>query len=112
MTINIDNTVFAAYKQAAQIIRDRLHEKSRDVPLNELIGLLIDAELSRPQPEDIARRFLLVGEWFGDRYQVYDNEQPQLFPRERECLQKGEDGTNPIAAPKPDPNIGAERLKQ
>ena len=114
MTINIDNTVFAAYKQAALIIRDRLHEKGRDVPLSELIELLINAELSRPRPEDIARQFLLVGEWVGEHYQLHvdDENQPQLFPLQREFLPPRETGTNPIAAPKPDQNIGAERLNK
>lgn len=114
MTINIENTVFAAYKQAALIIRDRLHEKGRDVPLSELIELLINAELSRPRPEDVARQFLFVGEWVGEHYQLHfdDENQPQLFPHQREFLPPRETGTNPIAAPKPDQNIGAERLNK
>ena len=114
MTINIENAVFAVYKQAAQVIRDRLHERGCNVPLNELIELLINAELSRPRPEDIARQFLLVGEWVGEHFQLdfKDENQQFLFPHESGFLPPRETGTNPIAAPKPDQNSGAERLKE
>jgi hypothetical protein len=41
MTVNIANTVFAEYKRAAQLIRDALVNNGHEVPLNELIDVLI-----------------------------------------------------------------------
>jgi len=58
MTVNIANTVFTEYKRAAQLIREALVNHGHEVPLNELIDVLINAELARVTPEEIARRFI------------------------------------------------------
>jgi hypothetical protein len=58
VTVNITNTVFIEYKRAAQLIRDAFVNSGREVPLNQLIDVLINAELSRGTPEEIARRFM------------------------------------------------------
>jgi hypothetical protein len=58
--VNIDNAVFAEYRQAAQLIRDALVKAGHEVPLNQLIDLLINAELVRITPEEIARHFLIL----------------------------------------------------
>jgi hypothetical protein len=60
MTVNIDNTVFTEYRRAAQLIRDALANDGHEVPLNQLIDLLINAELARATPEEIARRFMIL----------------------------------------------------
>lgn len=60
MTVNIDNTVFTEYRRAAQLIRDALANDGHEVPLNQLIDLLINAELARVTPEEIARHFMLL----------------------------------------------------
>jgi hypothetical protein len=60
MTVNIDNTVFTEYKRAAQLIRDALVNEGHEVPLNQLIDLLINAELARTPPEEIARHFVML----------------------------------------------------
>jgi hypothetical protein len=41
MMVNIVDTVFAEYKRAAQLIRDALVNNGHEVPLNELIDVLI-----------------------------------------------------------------------
>jgi hypothetical protein len=60
VTVNIDNTVFTEYRRAAQLIRDALANDGHEVPLNQLIDLLINAELARATPEEIARRFMIL----------------------------------------------------
>ena len=60
MTVNIANTVFTEYKRAAQLIREALVNRGHDVPLNQLIDVLINAELSRVTPEEIARHFMTL----------------------------------------------------
>lgn len=60
MTVNIDNTVFTEYRRAAQLIRDALANDGHEVPLNQLIDLLINAELTRATPEEIVRHFMML----------------------------------------------------
>ena len=60
MTVNIESTVFTEYRRAAQLIRDALANDGHEVPLNQLIDLLINAELARATPEEIARRFMIL----------------------------------------------------
>ena len=60
MTVNIDNTVFTEYRRAAQLIRDTLANDGHEVPLNQLIDLLINAELARTTPEEITRHFMIL----------------------------------------------------
>ena len=97
MTVNIDNTVFTEYRRAAQLIRDALANDGHEVPLNQLIDLLINAELARATPEEIARRFMILL-----RLQEADGGR-------EEFLHKGENGEIQIAGQKPDNNIRPER---
>jgi hypothetical protein len=84
MTVNIANTVFAEYKRAAQLIRDALVNSGHEVPLNELIDVLINAELSRITPEEIARHFMTLLRIQGSRA-ANDSDRAEF-------LQKGETG--------------------
>jgi hypothetical protein len=58
MMVNIANAVFTEYKRAAQLVRDALLNSGHEVPLNQLIDGLINAELARVTPEEIAHRFM------------------------------------------------------
>ena len=58
MTVNIANAVFTEYKRAAQLVRDALVNSGHEVSLNQVIDLLINAELARVAPEEIARHFM------------------------------------------------------
>jgi hypothetical protein len=101
VTVNIDNIVFTEYKRAAQLIRDALVTEGRKVPLNQLIDLLINAELARTTPEEIARHFVILLEIQESRV-VADSGR-------EEFLQEGENGGIQIAGQKPDNNIRPEK---
>jgi hypothetical protein len=101
MMVNIDNTVFTEYRRAAQLIRDALVNKGHEVPLNQLIDLLINAELARTTPEEIARHFMML-------LRIQESRIVADSGRE-EFLQKGENGEIQIAGQKPDNNIGPEK---
>jgi hypothetical protein len=60
MTVNIANAVFSEYKRAAQLIRDVLVTRGHEVPLNQLVDVLISAELARVTPAEIARHFMTL----------------------------------------------------
>ncbi|HEY5743397.1 MAG TPA: hypothetical protein VIS99_12740 [Terrimicrobiaceae bacterium] len=78
MTISVDNAVFHDFKKAAEIIRKGLLERTgKAVPLNELVELLISAELTKRTPEDIARQFF-AGIGYSELKEEEEN-QPTLF---------------------------------
>jgi hypothetical protein len=84
MTVNIENAVFTEYKRTAQLIRDAIIITGHEVPINQLIDLLINAELARVAPEEIARHFMtLLG--------IKESRVASASGRE-EFLQTGENG--------------------
>jgi hypothetical protein len=87
MTVNIANTIFAEYKHAAQLISAALVNNGYEVPLNQLIDVLINAELSRVTPEDIARHFMT--------HLRSQQSQGEAGGGHEEFLHTGENGENP-----------------
>ena len=85
MTVNIANTVFGEYKRAAQLIRDALVNSGHELPLNQLIDLLINVELARVPSEEIARQFMAL-------LRVQESRVPNDSAREEFLPSTGENG--------------------